>query len=341
MNVLKNKIDTDTLSLKYRNAAIDLENKKILVTNFHGTEQEKDFRESANCDGFGRIRHFQYSTSQNWPENPLPIEPACKALGLPKTDVMRAQVFQNAVCNWRCWYCYVPFDLLSANTKHSEWLSPAQLVDLYMGQNDPPPIIDLSGGQPDLVPEWISWVMSELVSRNLENKVYLWSDDNLSNDYFWKFLGNDEIELIRTYRNYGKVCCFKGFDEESFSFNTMAKPALFSRQFELIKRFLKLGIDLYAYVTLTTPNNNSIVEKINNFIDKLQKVDFYLPLRTIPLEIKMYNPMNSRVNNETSPAMKNQQTAIDAWQTEIKSRYSKEDLLLPISEIILGEVKTI
>ena len=51
--------------------------------------------------------------------------------------------------------------------------------------------------------------------------------------------------------------------------------------------------------------------------------------------------MNSRINNETNSAMKNQQTAIDAWQTEIKSRYSKEDLLLPINEIPIGEVQTI
>lgn len=338
---MNQKIETDSISLKYRKKAVDLENKKILMTKLTGTEQEKDLKEPPNCDGFGRIRHFELSTSATWPQNPLPIGPAQKALGLPQIKTIRAQVFQNAVCNWRCWYCYVPFALLSGDPSHSSWMSVSNLLDLYLSQNDPPPVIDLSGGQPDLIPEWVPWTISELKTRGLENKVYLWSDDNLSNDYFWKFLNKDEIELIRTYRNYGKVCCFKGFDEESFSFNTIAKPELFSRQFELIERFLKLGIDLYAYVTLTTPNNNSIVEKINNFIDKLKKVDFYLPLRTIPLEIKMYNSMSSRVNNETNSAMKNQQTAIDAWQTEIKSRYSKEDLSLPINEIPIGEVQKV
>ena len=66
-------------------------------------------------EGFGRIRHFRRSTSPGWPSNPLPIDPACKFLGTPAEDVARAQVFQNAVCNWRCWYCFVPFELLSAN----------------------------------------------------------------------------------------------------------------------------------------------------------------------------------------------------------------------------------
>src|SRR5688572_18884496 len=81
---------------------------------------------------------------------------------------------------------------------------------------------------------------------SLEEKIYLWSDDNLSNDYFWQFLMPEDIELIGTYRNYGKVCCFKGFDSASFSFNTKAAPELFDQQFRLFKRYLGLGIDIYA-----------------------------------------------------------------------------------------------
>jgi len=55
-------------------------------------------------------------------------------------------------------------------------------------------MIDLSGGQPDLTPEWIPWMMEELNNRGLTDKVYLWSDDNLSNDYFWKYLSDAEID---------------------------------------------------------------------------------------------------------------------------------------------------
>ena len=36
--------------MKYRNEAINIENQKILVTNFHGTEQEKDLTEPSNCE---------------------------------------------------------------------------------------------------------------------------------------------------------------------------------------------------------------------------------------------------------------------------------------------------
>ncbi len=64
-------------------------------------------------------------------------------------------------------------------------------------------------------------MMRELIDRGLDDDVYLWSDDNLSNDYFWAFLSVEDRALIRAYKNYGKVCCFKGYDSESFAFNTM------------------------------------------------------------------------------------------------------------------------
>src|SRR5215813_7541953 len=131
-------IDTDAVSARYRAQAVDLENQRLLVTNFRGTEQEQDLSEPPNCEGFGRLRHFRRVTCAGWPANPLPIDPACKALGLPATEQLRAQVFQNAVCNWRCWYCFVPFNLLSASRKHSRWVTVDDLLDLYLAEDNPP-----------------------------------------------------------------------------------------------------------------------------------------------------------------------------------------------------------
>ena len=322
--------------MKYRSEAINIENQKILVTNFHGTEQEKDLTEPSNCDGFGRVRHFRYSTNAPWPKNTLPIQPACAILGIKSPEMLTAQVFQNAVCNWRCWYCFVPFNLLSANKNHSKWMSASELIDLYLQEENRPPMIDLSGGQPDLVPEWIPWTMRELRKRGLENNVYLWSDDNLSNDYFWKFLSADDIELISSYKNYGKVCCFKGFDSESFSFNTQAEPALYEKQFSLIKKFMKLDLDLYCYVTLTTPSNDSIAEKVSKFVDKLQDVDKNLPLRTIPLEIStIFSPVKSRLTDEKESSIGYQQTAICEWNSQLKERFSASRLSSKITDIKL------
>src|SRR5205807_1374509 len=144
-----------------------------------------------------------------------------------------------------CWYCFVPYDLLAANKDRSEWHSAASLIDLYLELPDRPSVIDLTGGQPDLVPEWIPWMLEELRRHDLDRSVYVWSDDNLSNDYFWRYLSDDQQQLVATSRMYGRVGCFKGFDPVSFSFNTKAAPELFDRQFELFARHLRSGVDIY------------------------------------------------------------------------------------------------
>ena len=328
-------INTEAWSARFRELSVDLNSKRLLITNFHETEQEQDLTEPPNCSGFGRIRHFRREASSGWPSNPLPIDPACKALNLPYTDILRAQVFQNAVCNWRCWYCFVPFYMLSANRKYSDWLSPTQLIDFYLQQVTAPVMIDLTGGQPDLVPEWVPWMMTELRTREMEQKVYLWSDDNLSNDYFWQFLSDADRELICSYGNYGRVCCFKGFNMESFAFNTKAEPLLFNGQFDLMDRLLTVGIDLYAYVTFTTPSPKGIAEDIQRFVDRLQTLDENLPLRTVPLEIQVFTPVKKRLDDTMREALKNQYIAVDAWQKELENRYSSEQRTQRIADVPL------
>jgi len=326
-------IDTASFSEKLRSKSIDVENKKLLITNYIGSQQEDDLSEPANCNGFGRIRHFHRHGTIGWPENPLPIDPAAHRLQLPREDILLAQVFQNASCNWRCWYCYVPFDLLNANEKHSAWLGTGELLDLYEKQPNPPRVIDLSGGQPDLTPEWIPWMMKSLRDRNLADAVYLWSDDNLSNDYFWRYLSKDELALIREYRNYGKVCCFKGFNPRSFAFNTAAEPDLFGQQLSLFRRYLDLEIDLYAYATFTTPDDRDIPSDMREFVDQLQAISANLPLRVVPLEIQDFSPMTSRLHDEQKRAMKNQWLAIDCWTTELEQRFSEAERNSPIYHV--------
>lgn len=329
----KNLIDTSDVSAHYRELSINLERKLLRITNFTGTEQEKDFTEHSNCGGFGRIRHFVRKTSPGWPENPLPIDPALNCLRLPRAEILRAQVFQSASCNWRCWFCFVPFDLLAANPKKSSWLSPSELVQMYLDQPNPPKVIDLTGGQPDLVPEWVPWMMRELIARNLHHDIYLWSDDNLSTDYFWRYLSESDRELVASYKNYGKVCCFKGFDEESFSFNTLARPELFKEQFKLFGRLLDLGIDLYAYAIFTSEADENIGPKMSRFVDMLQAIHPNLPLRTVPLEVRVYTPVSSRMTEEDSRALENQNVAIRAWTSEMGNRFSARSLSLPIIDV--------
>lgn len=329
-------IKTEQFSSRLRSQAINLKNKTILITNFNNSEQSKDIQEPINCNGFGRIRRFKLKKDKNWMQNPLPIFPASKALNIESKEIMRTQVFQNAICNWRCWYCFVDFSLLSANKNKSSYLSCDNLIELYLKQNDPPIIIDLTGGQPDLTPEWVPWMMETLINKNLHEKIFLWSDDNLSNDYFWRYLNYEQIELIKNYKMYSRVCCFKGFDEESFSLNTKAEPKYFQKQLEYCKRLLTLGIDLYFYITLTAKTNTNFTKNIPIFLDKIQKINELLPLRIVPLEIKMYTPVDSRITDELKDMIKGQYIALDIWKSELQKRFTNIQLNEKITEIKLN-----
>ena len=326
-------IDTDRTAIKFRSAGLDSNNQKLLITNFLGTGQEQDLTQAPNCHGLGRIRHFHRHGTKGWPENPLPIDPACKALGLPRTNLLRAQVFQNAVCSWRCWYCFVPFELLKADEGRAEWLSAQQLVDLYVMEEERPFVLDLTGGQPDLVPEWIVWMIEELQRREIATEVFLWSDDNLSNDYFWEILSEEQRITIMRFRNYGHVGCLKGFDEHSFAFNTGAYPDLFNRQFHAVRRFIDCGIDFYCYVTLTSDLRIGVGDKIKRFMDRLQEIDDNVPLRTVPLEIRLFTPVVARLNETYKQALKNQWLAVEAWQKELETRFTSTERAQNIADV--------
>jgi uncharacterized Fe-S cluster-containing radical SAM superfamily protein len=328
-------IDTAAFSARMRAKSVDVEARRLLVTRFTGTGQEDDLSAPANCAGHGRIRHFRRATSEGWPDNPLPIDPAAAALGRARAEEMTAQVFQNAACNWRCWYCYVPFDLLSAKSELASWVDADTLVDWYLTVGERPPIIDLSGGQPDLVPEWTAWMARALRDRGLDGEVYLWVDDNLSNDYFWRYLDRADRQVVAQFRSYGRVGCFKGYDETSFAFNTAADPALFATQFDLMRRHVDDGTDCYGYVTFTSPVRSDPSEAMARFLDRLQEIDEHLPLRVVPLEIAMWGPVQSRMRGQHEIAMRHQRDAVDAWNAELEKRYSAGLRALPIDRVAL------
>jgi uncharacterized Fe-S cluster-containing radical SAM superfamily protein len=328
-------IKTDDLSASLRAKSIRAETREILISRIDGSSQEADLSEPTNCDGAGRIRHFRMDTPEPWPPNPLPMLPASYRLGVPPAKVSNAQVFQNASCNWRCWYCFVPFNLLAANEAHSAWLTPDQLVRLYLAEDYRPLVIDCSGGQPDLVPEWIPWMLEALTSHGLAEHVYLWSDDNLSNDYFWRYLSPEQHEAMAVYPMYGRVCCFKGFNSESFAFNTKAAPELFDRQFDLFGRLVRLGLDLYAYATFTAPSDDNIAVDMRRFVDRLQDIHPNVPLRLVPLQIQAFGVVQPRVREVHQRAMVIQEEVVCAWNDELAQRFSESERQTPMPLVSL------
>ena len=329
-------IATARTSERLRERSVNVDARKLLVSRLDGSDQEDDLAVPPNCKGYGRIRHFRLRTSPGWPPNPLPIVPACKALGIAPPPMMEAQVFQNAACAWRCWYCFVPYNLLSADPKRSTWLSAEELVALYHAEEHRPLIIDLSGGSPDLVPEWVPWMMQALNAAGLDCATYLWSDDNLSTRYLCEKLSSEEIARIARYRNYGRVCCFKGFNSRSFSFNTQAAPGDFDLQFGIMRQLLALGLDTYGYVTLTADTADGLDQAMARFFDRLQQLDRNLPLRIVPLEIREFGPVGAQLDAVRHKALEVQQQAIAGWNREIERRFDPELRKLDIASVPLA-----
>lgn len=329
-------IDTDKYSAYLREKSLIPRDRKVLIARLAGSLQESDLSEPVNCDGFGRIRHFRLKHDERWSPNPLPILPAARALGRAPEKTLRAQVFQNAACNWRCWYCYVDFDRLAANTRVAAYFTADELIDLFRTQPSPPDMIDLSGGQPDITPEWIAWTMEALISRHMDSSVFLWSDDNLSTRYYWQYLSKEQRSAISRYSLYARVGCFKGYDEDSFEFNTRAAPRLFSQQLAIFHELLNEGLDLYAYVTLTARPHARVHAAVESFVDRLQAIHKDLPLRTVPLRIETFAPTQTRVDATQEAALAFQFDAHAAWREELLRRFSASELAAPICEVSLS-----
>ncbi len=331
-------IDTERFAAQLRARAIDVDGGRVLISRLAGSDQEVDLTLPANCNGYGRVRHFRVATAEGWPANPLPIAPACKALGIvPIPEMMTALVFQNAACAWRCWYCFVPEDLLKADPNRSAWFTAAELVDLYRQIPDAPLIIDLSGGSPDLVPEWTPWMMRALADAGLAETTYLWTDDNLSTTYLFDTLSATDLALLRRYRNYGRVCCIKGFDSRSFAFNTRAAPQDYDHQFEILQRVLDLELDVYGYVTLTSPHDDGVAQGVADLMDRLQAIDPNYPLRVIPLRIQVFTPVEQRLARDDARerSLAVQEEAIAAWMSELERRFSPDQRALQICDVPL------
>lgn len=318
---------------KLRNRLVDFSSNRVSLARLEGSDQSTDLAIPVNCQGYGRIRHFRMNKENDWTVDPLPNIPAARALNIPTEEVLLAQVFQIAGCNWRCWYCFVDNKLLSADSKFSKFFSADEIIQMYINLDQRPLVIDLSGGQPDLVPEWALWMMKALESNFLSNKVFLWSDDNLSSRNLWYCLTTYEREYMAAFPNFARVGCFKGYDKESFSFNTLADPELFDEQFRIYKDLLKLGFDMYAYATLTSIPKKNLNSLISNFVDRLQEIHPNLPLRTVPLKIEVYSPTLKRMDNTHQAALKYQYEVHQAWREELDRRYEENLRLSPICDI--------
>ena len=303
----------------------------FLITEV-GVSNEDKTRLGVNCNGYGRIRVFQRSKESDWVNNPLPFNPYANSMGKEVMDELPVQVFQVAKCNLNCWWCFIPDEFKNCNIDHCKWFSVDELLELFIRDGKQTAnIIDLSGGNPELVPEFVLHFMKGLDKLHLSDEVYLWSDDVLTSDYLFTKLTNSQIQYMVQYQHYGKVACFKGIDDASYCFNICSRTSFLNQQLINAKKYIDLGFDIYFYIVLTLSDMNCINKRISIFFDQLQKIAYYLPLRVVPIKIKKFATNEHRINPIRNRSIINQKEALLAWQEEISKRFNSCEIERDIS----------
>lgn len=312
-------LGTREIALLLRRRALDKERQCVLMSNFIGSVQEADLSLPPNCHGFGRVHHFRRNRDSRWIPNPLPIDPASEFFQAGTPDSLPVQTFQLSVCDYRCWYCYVDEPMLSGSQKHAKFISMDELFDVFLAEAPKVNTISLSGGQPDIVPEYSLWFVDTRSKRGRIDDFFIWIDDNLSTDFTWEFLSDEDISRLSQAPGVARVGCLKGIDDESFIYNTKTPESGLKKQIERLGKLTRSGFDQYGYITLTTPTLNKTRDNIKILFDLIQEnVHENFPLRIVPLQIF---PYKVNAGSFDDGAVANQFHVLDHWMREIEDRF--------------------
>lgn len=326
-------IDLDKLTPRLRGKIIDSRRKRILISRIGDSKQAKD-ASTINCEGFGRIRTLDTKGRDGWGKPCVRYRVGYNKLGISPSQAETCQIFQNAACNFRCWFCFVDDILLTGSERNARWFIAGQLVDRYLDLKNRPNILVLSGGQPDLTPEWAPWTLEELDQRSHGGKVFVWMDDNLSGFLSWELLSHSDWERMRR-PTFAKLCGLKGIDAQRFSENTSVHPRFYERQFEILSRFINERIEIYIELVLTSADDTDITLSMRKFVDRLSQVHPNLPLRVNPTQIRLYTPTRTRLNPNRLKALQNQYKFNQAWLEELQKRFTSSELQASQHEIKL------
>lgn len=291
---------------------VDMMNQRVLVARIADSIEGNDEYTHVNCAGYGRIRryssfrlHFDRTATQRQPLVP------CRT----NQGTYETQVFQLAGCDFRCWYCFVDDALLRADSTRARWFSADELLELALNEHKTPAVIDLSGGQSELVPEWTVWMMEAIERKGLRGKLAVWSDDNLSCDFFWTCLDANQRRYVGEFPGFTKTVCLKGFDAKGFTANTGAPELFFGRQLEILGRLVSEGLKLDIYLTmLDIPRPMGEAEAvIDNLVNRLFLIHPSLPHRVVPLKIHPFGNMLGRATGRRLSSLGLQVERFQLW----------------------------
>lgn len=285
----------------------------VLFANILETKEAEDFYHCVNHDGFGRIREFT-KFSMHIETELIKHRKFIRINGEGRwSEQYLSQVFQIGVCPLRCRYCFVDRQNLDGTNKNSVFLQPEDIIGMFLETWPDIRNLDLSGGSPDLFPEFLFGLLHEIERVGLKGKITIWSESNLDTRFYSR-LSKGMMNYIITFPYFHLLCSLKGWDSESVLYNTQ-NTMNFEEQVKGIEFFCRKHFPISVYLVFIG-NRVATLEDIRKLYVRLKNIDMRLPEWCIPLYIKKFSAQ-AMEGNLYKDTYGEQKKAAEWWDTLI------------------------
>lgn len=246
-------------------------------------------------------------------------------------------------CNFRCWYCYCDDDLLMG--RKLVYLTPDELIGRFIEQRRKDitlgiesNVLRISGGEPFLAPDLILSCLEKIKELKLENRVFIWSETNLSpflkEPDSQKSLAEKwgDLDKISRFKNFAVHPCLHGITPENLYENSNIDGDWFDDLVNGLKVLTRHKIDVYpTFSSNTCPPNH-----VEELFERLLSINKRLPLRFALIDYHLdYPPILKRPSAQTHETVYNKYMVIYKWNELLQNEYGLSYAEVPRHEIPL------
>jgi uncharacterized Fe-S cluster-containing radical SAM superfamily protein len=246
-------------------------------------------------------------------------------------------------CNFRCWYCYCDDCLLKG--EKLVYLTAEELVNRFFEQHKkdltlgmPTNVFRISGGEPFLAPDLISSCLEEIKKRRMDNRIFVWSETNLSP--FLKQQGSErslaeewaDLSTISSFKNFALHPCVHGISPENLYETTHVDGKWFEGLIDGLKILIQHKVDIYP----TFSSNMCPPESVEDFFHKLLSINKNLPLRFALIEYHLdYPTVMARSEAQKHETIYNRYLVLQKWNELLQATYGLSYAEIPRHDVPL------
>jgi uncharacterized Fe-S cluster-containing radical SAM superfamily protein len=236
-------------------------------------------------------------------------------------------IVQLGVCNFRCWYCYVDYKLLSGR---STLLVTAEMImEQFFDQRQKAKangqeynVLRISGGEPFFAPDLMLSCLKIVKEKGLDSEVCIKTETNLSpllkigtHSFAEEWAS---LEELSRYKNFYVHPTLHGINPDSLHTNSAVNPDLFDKLLEGLQTLLTYKIDFYPSFSSNTISSDNIP----GFFQNLKSINYNLPLRTAVRPFRFdYEVIRERKQGKRALPVFEHQQAITLWDSLLRSEY--------------------